>query len=329
MTRYWYNKVERVAISGGTAYTRLLQRDRRILERYLEVMNHAGTSERQDIDRLTMRTKSRPQMPFDLKSEFPGVLYNEFLELKNSARRIALRLHRDHPVTYTRVVHHRRLRIEGNTIHIKKRGGSGPIEAEFIPEGELVSVRLFEDCVEFNLRRNPKKELVGGIDIGMVHAAAVLRNGKLSAWTTGSIDDIITFFKSYPGISVFQGRVFVTDQVGKSYGAAMLNMYHQAMRSPVHGVFVTPECYTSRVCHICGQVGTRGGRTFFCQNCGKMHADMNAAVNIAKVGYTGKPVKLPPEYQRRRGVPKNTEKKAKRKKKGKNDGKEGLNHWLE
>ncbi len=92
MSRYWYNKVEQVAISGGKTYAELLERDRRILERYLEVMNHAGTSERQEIDRLTMRTRARPEVPFDLKSEFPRVLYNEFLELKNSTRRIALRL---------------------------------------------------------------------------------------------------------------------------------------------------------------------------------------------------------------------------------------------
>ncbi|RMG37545.1 MAG: hypothetical protein D6732_06300 [Methanobacteriota archaeon] len=141
----------------------------------------------------------------------------------------------------------------------------------------------------------------------------------------------MTFFKSYPGISVFQGRVFVTDQVGKGYGAAMLNMYHQVMRSPVHGVFVTPECYTSRICHIYGRVGVRGRRVFFCRNCGKMHADMNAAINIAKVSYTGKPIKLPSKYQRRKGVPKQKGKKAKRKKKGKNDGNQngGLDHWLE
>ena len=41
--------------------------------------------------------------------------------------------------------------------------------------------------------------------------------------------------------------------------------------------------YTSQICHICDNFGSRGGETFTCPHCGnKMDADVNAAHNIMK-----------------------------------------------
>ena len=40
--------------------------------------------------------------------------------------------------------------------------------------------------------------------------------------------------------------------------------------------------YTSQICNKCGNLGKRNGDVFTCKNCGKQHADINAAINILK-----------------------------------------------
>lgn len=40
--------------------------------------------------------------------------------------------------------------------------------------------------------------------------------------------------------------------------------------------------YTSQICSNCGNFGKRNGEIFICKNCGKKHADINAAINILK-----------------------------------------------
>lgn len=51
-------------------------------------------------------------------------------------------------------------------------------------------------------------------------------------------------------------------------------------------VYVNPA-YTSKTCSRCGQRGIRKGLTFKCQHCGfELHADLNAARNIAQKGIT-------------------------------------------
>ena len=43
------------------------------------------------------------------------------------------------------------------------------------------------------------------------------------------------------------------------------------------------EAYTSKTCHICGEVGKRKTQgLFFCKTCGEYNADLNGALNIAK-----------------------------------------------
>lgn len=41
---------------------------------------------------------------------------------------------------------------------------------------------------------------------------------------------------------------------------------------------------TSQTCHVCSQLGSRNGEQFKCLTCGDMHADYNAACNIASGG---------------------------------------------
>ena len=40
--------------------------------------------------------------------------------------------------------------------------------------------------------------------------------------------------------------------------------------------------YTSQICSNCRNFGERNGEIFICKNCGKKHADINAAINILK-----------------------------------------------
>lgn len=43
------------------------------------------------------------------------------------------------------------------------------------------------------------------------------------------------------------------------------------------------EAYTSKTCHICGEVGKRRTQGLFvCKSCGKYNADLNGAINIGK-----------------------------------------------
>lgn len=43
------------------------------------------------------------------------------------------------------------------------------------------------------------------------------------------------------------------------------------------------ENYTSKTCHICGEIGKRKSQgLFFCKTCGEYNADLNGAINIGK-----------------------------------------------
>lgn len=48
-------------------------------------------------------------------------------------------------------------------------------------------------------------------------------------------------------------------------------------------VIEVDESYTSKTCHICGEIGKRKTQgLFFCKSCGKYNADLNGAINIYK-----------------------------------------------
>jgi IS605 OrfB family transposase len=52
-------------------------------------------------------------------------------------------------------------------------------------------------------------------------------------------------------------------------------------------VVKVPPAYTSRRCSRCGNLGIRTGSNYRCRVCGlRLHADLNAARNIARLGRT-------------------------------------------
>lgn len=42
------------------------------------------------------------------------------------------------------------------------------------------------------------------------------------------------------------------------------------------------SAYTSQICNTCNKLGKRNGEVFVCKNCGRKHADINAAINILR-----------------------------------------------
>lgn len=46
--------------------------------------------------------------------------------------------------------------------------------------------------------------------------------------------------------------------------------------------FDVNPAYTSQICNSCNKLGKRNGEVFVCKNCGKKHADINAAINILR-----------------------------------------------
>jgi len=49
-------------------------------------------------------------------------------------------------------------------------------------------------------------------------------------------------------------------------------------------VVVVDPRYTSKTCHVCNCIGNRSSKIFKCETCGVFDADINAAINISKVG---------------------------------------------
>lgn len=46
--------------------------------------------------------------------------------------------------------------------------------------------------------------------------------------------------------------------------------------------FDVNPAYTSQICNSCNKLGKRKGEIFKCKNCGRKHADINAAINILR-----------------------------------------------
>jgi len=68
-----------------------------------------------------------------------------------------------------------------------------------------------------------------------------------------------------------------------SYGELQRFVEYKAIAKGIRVEYVNPA-YTSQICAKCGQFGNRSGDEFFCTTCGKSHADINAARNIAGGG---------------------------------------------
>ena len=82
---------------------------------------------------------------------------------------------------------------------------------------------------------------------------------------------------------------------GWSFGELQRFVAYKATRCGIEIEYVEPA-YTSQTCASCGAPGTRRGDAFSRSTCGKVHADVNAAVNIAAGGVArpcrGKPSRI-------------------------------------
>jgi len=82
---------------------------------------------------------------------------------------------------------------------------------------------------------------------------------------------------------------------GWSFGQLQAFVVYKAERCGIKIEYVDPA-YTSQTCAQCGTLGVRRGDVFSCTTCGKAHADIQAAVNIAAGGVArpgrGKPSRI-------------------------------------
>lgn len=82
---------------------------------------------------------------------------------------------------------------------------------------------------------------------------------------------------------------------GWSFGQLQAFVAYKAERCGIKIEYVDPA-YTSQTCSQCGALGMRRGDVFSCITCGKSHADIQAAVNIAAGGVArpgrGKPSRI-------------------------------------
>ena len=290
--RYLYNKIAHARVVGGdlAGYEQLLARDDEIIRKYVEIMDELETSDRLVIDRMTLTTRDRKKVYFDMKAAFPDVSHNELVELRMAARRISVRHMRGEEVgAYTRTVNRRRLKIEGNEVLIRVGKTWLPLEVGRVPFGELVSVRLGRHFLDFHLQRPMEGENVVGIDIGRVNCGVLLHNGEFrDGWLCD--DDEVSKWVWQMGrqVGVPEGLVV---KIGRLRGEKVISfarrgirLYYELLRNPwVYGVYMVSEKNTSAKSHVCGKFGLRGGRLFYCENCDlKLHADLNAAINIGR-----------------------------------------------
>lgn len=70
---------------------------------------------------------------------------------------------------------------------------------------------------------------------------------------------------------------------GWSFGQLQMFIAYKAKRAGLKVEYVNPA-YTSQTCPVCGIRGTRHQDTFSCTTCGRMHADIVGALNIAGGG---------------------------------------------
>lgn len=82
---------------------------------------------------------------------------------------------------------------------------------------------------------------------------------------------------------------------GWSFGQLQAFVAYKAERCGIKIEYIDPA-YTSQICAQCGALGLRRGDVFSCTTCGKSHADIQAALNIAAGGVArpgrGKPSRI-------------------------------------
>ena len=66
--------------------------------------------------------------------------------------------------------------------------------------------------------------------------------------------------------------------------------------SSIEFTYINPA-YTSQICSKCGRFGIRNGDSFVCDNCGEIHADINASMNILERKYD-KEIKMFTSYKK-------------------------------
>lgn len=280
MFRYKVVKYVLTPIVGGElqAYQDLLARDEQVIAKFLEVIAEVQTTDVKSLSELTLTTKKRTKVVWDVKAEF-DISHNEAQECLWAALRIVKREfsgYKDGGVL-TRVVNKRRLRLDKERNMVKLLPRRIQLQVQELPEGEVLSVRLFADKLLFHLSRiDVPAARVVGIDIGKQFAVVVMRDEQVESEQVFSSElEVLAYLRNFRGATVKVGL----PETG--YRKSLQAMYHELLEEG-HVVLVVNESYTSVTCSTCGREGKRYARLFWCQSCERhMHADTNAAVNIA------------------------------------------------
>jgi hypothetical protein len=93
MYRYRIVCKKQVAVISGDIeeYNEMLLRDEKVISRYLEILKEVETVDLKDLAVLTLKTRNRPNVLWDIKGDF-NISHNETQECMMAALRIHKRV---------------------------------------------------------------------------------------------------------------------------------------------------------------------------------------------------------------------------------------------
>lgn len=289
-------------IIGGDVkqYCDMLARDELVIDALLEIIEKAKTIRLQDLSELVLSTKERPRVYFDVKEKF-GLTHNEAQECLFAAIRIVKRRFagRDDGVK-SRVINARRIKLSEDEKQVTMLPQRLVLQLENPVVGKLLSVQAMYNDEELQLRfhlRTPRQEVcdsleqvVLGVDIGEKISVVVVRQvfglQDMREEVIGEARHFVDVVEALAFITRYGWRntLVKIGLPGKKYRAVVDELYYRLLEQK-YSVQVVNESYTSVTCSNCSVRGMRAGRIFWCKACDlRMHADENAAVNIARRG---------------------------------------------
>jgi hypothetical protein len=285
MYRYRIVCKKQVTVIDGDVgdYKKMLLRDEKVINRYLEILNEVETVDLKDLTLLTLKTKNRPTVLWGIKGEF-NISHNETQECMMAALRIYKRVFSGIKDVgeKTRVVHNRRFNLtEDGVILLPLRIHLRVASGDLLSIGELLSIRLSEKYLILHYASFDEKKFERhiGIDVGKVLAIAIVNNKGNLAKTElfESTSEVFDFISQYNSKEVIIKIGLPT----KSMKNIVDELYFKLLEVNFV-VYVINESYTSVTCNSCHNEGSRISRIFWC-DCGlKINADVNAAINIAR-----------------------------------------------